>query len=64
MVLLYASKYKDIPLAVNISGRFHLEQGIEGRLGPNYLQRIKQDGFIDVMNSKGELTQLAQMGYV
>ncbi|KAK3188773.1 hypothetical protein Dsin_028334 [Dipteronia sinensis] len=29
VVLLYASKYNDIPIVVNISGRFDLERGIE-----------------------------------
>ncbi|KAL5836197.1 hypothetical protein ACOSQ4_015694 [Xanthoceras sorbifolium] len=54
VVLLYASKYNDVPVVVNISGRFHLERGIEGRLGQNYLQRIRQNGFIDVGNKKGK----------
>lgn len=53
VVLLYASKYNDVPIVVNISGRFHLEKGMEGRLGKNFLQRIKQNGFIDVKNRKG-----------
>lgn len=55
VVLLYASKYNDIHTVVNISGRFHLERGIEGRLGKDFLQRIKQDGFIDVKNKRGKL---------
>jgi solute carrier family 25 (adenine nucleotide translocator) protein 4/5/6/31 len=38
---------------VNISGRFALEQGIDGRLGKNFMQRIKKDGYIDVSNKKG-----------
>lgn len=53
MVLLYASKHRDVQTVVNISGRFNLERGIEGRLGTDYLQRIKQNGFIDVVNRKG-----------
>ncbi|XP_062022903.1 uncharacterized protein LOC133739180 [Rosa rugosa] len=52
-VILYGSKYRDVPIVVNISGRFNLERGIEGRLGKDYLQRIKQDGFIDVKNKRG-----------
>ncbi|XP_050366792.1 uncharacterized protein LOC126785214 isoform X1 [Argentina anserina] len=52
-VILYGAKYRDVPLVVNISGRFNLERGIEGRLGKDYLQRIKQDGFIDVKNKRG-----------
>lgn len=55
-VLLYASKYNDISIVINISGRFNLERGIEGRLGLGYLQRIKQNGFIDVRNKKGKLS--------
>ncbi|XP_004291046.1 PREDICTED: uncharacterized protein LOC101311344 [Fragaria vesca subsp. vesca] len=52
-VILYGAKYKDVPVVVNISGRFNLERGIEGRLGKDYLQRIKKDGFIDVKNKRG-----------
>lgn len=55
VVLLYASKYKDIDTVVNISGRFNLARGMESRLGENFVQRIKQDGFIDVKNKRGEL---------
>lgn len=55
MVLLYASKHGDVQTAVNMSGRFNLERGIEGRLGRDYLQRIKQNGFIDVVNKRGIL---------
>ncbi|GLT85548.1 hypothetical protein SLE2022_037360 [Rubroshorea leprosula] len=54
VVLLYASKYNDVSIVVNISGRFNLERGMEGRLGKDFLQRIKQDGFIDVKNRKGK----------
>ncbi|CAD6271406.1 unnamed protein product [Miscanthus lutarioriparius] len=54
-VLLYASKYHDVPIIVNISGRFALERGIEGRLGKNFMKRINKDGYIDVKNKKGEL---------
>ncbi|XVF48675.1 hypothetical protein PTKIN_Ptkin03bG0209000 [Pterospermum kingtungense] len=53
VVLLYASKYNDVPAVINISGRFHLEKGIEGRLGKDFLERIKENGFIDVKNRKG-----------
>lgn len=53
-VLLYASMYHDVSIIVNISGRFALERGIDGRLGKNFMQRIKKDGYIDVRNKKGE----------
>lgn len=52
-MLLYASMNHDIPVIVNISGRFALERGIDGRLGKNFMQRIKKDGYIDVRNRKG-----------
>ncbi|CAL4894616.1 unnamed protein product [Urochloa decumbens] len=52
--LLYASQYSDVPSIVNISGRFALERGIDGRLGKNFMQRINKDGYIDVKNRKGE----------
>ena len=54
VALLYASKYKDVHTIVNISGRFNLLRGMEGRLGKNFIKRIKRDGFIDVKNKRGE----------
>lgn len=53
VALIYASKYKDVHIVVNISGRFNLLGGIEGRLGKNFMQRIKRDGFIDVKDKRG-----------
>lgn len=55
---MYTAKYNDIHAIVNISGRFNLQQGIEGRLGKDFLQRIKQDGFIDVKNKRGGLSDI------
>ncbi|KAK9099327.1 hypothetical protein Syun_026372 [Stephania yunnanensis] len=46
--------YHDVPVIVNISGRFNLEKGMEGRLGKDFMQRIKQHGYIDVFNRKGK----------
>ncbi|KAF5192751.1 Alpha/beta-Hydrolases superfamily protein [Thalictrum thalictroides] len=54
-VLLYAARYNDVHTVVNISGRFNLKKGIEGRLGNDYMQRIKKNGFIDVKNMKGKI---------
>ncbi|XP_010555048.1 PREDICTED: uncharacterized protein LOC104824638 isoform X2 [Tarenaya hassleriana] len=54
VVLLYAAKYNDVDTVVNISGRFFLDRGMEGRLGKEYLQRIKEKGFIDVRNRRGK----------
>ncbi|GKB73365.1 serine/threonine-protein kinase AFC2, partial [Tanacetum coccineum] len=50
--------FKDVNNVVNISGRFDLRRGIEGRLGKDYLKRIKQYGFIDVASRKGAACQL------
>ena len=55
VVLLYASKYKDVPIVVKMSARFNLARGMEGRLGKDFIRRIKQDGFIDVKNKRGEI---------
>ncbi|KAK2989668.1 hypothetical protein RJ640_021588 [Escallonia rubra] len=55
VVVLYASKYHDIPTVVNVSGRYNLEGGLEERLGSDFLQRIKKDGFIDVTSKTGQV---------
>ena len=51
MVLLYASKYHDIKTVVNISSRYDLKTGVKERLGEDFMERIKKDGFIDVQKS-------------
>ncbi|KAL6507195.1 hypothetical protein OROHE_022094 [Orobanche hederae] len=55
-VLLYASKYHDIPAVVNVSGRYALKRGLEERLGNSFLERFKKDGCIDV-KTKTELAR-------
>lgn len=55
VVLLYAAIYRDVPRVINVSGRFDLANGIEDRLGPNFMERIKEDGFIDVKNKSGKV---------
>lgn len=52
-MLLYASKYRDMRIVVSVSGRYDLRSGIEMRLGVDFMERIKVDGFIDVKNKKG-----------
>ena len=52
-VLLYASKYKDVSIVVNISGRFHLERGISKRLGTNYSEVMERQGYVDVKDRSG-----------
>lgn len=55
VVLLYASIYHDISKVVNISGRFDLKRGMEGRLGKDFRQKIEKIGYIDVQNKKGKV---------
>lgn len=55
VVLLYASVYHDVHTVINLSGRFALDRGIEGRLGRDFMQRIEKDGFIDVKDRTGML---------
>ncbi|KMT17938.1 hypothetical protein BVRB_2g034590 isoform C [Beta vulgaris subsp. vulgaris] len=54
VVLLYAAKYHDVHRVINISGRFDLKKGSEGRLGKNFLERIENAGFIDVNSKSGK----------
>lgn len=54
MVVLYASIYNDVPMVVNLSGRFNLEKGIEERLGKEFMDRINKEGYIDVTNKSGK----------
>ncbi|CAH8366875.1 unnamed protein product [Eruca vesicaria subsp. sativa] len=54
VVLLYASKYHDIPNVINLSGRYNLKKGIAERLGEDFLERIKAQGFIDVKDGRSE----------
>ncbi|KAK8962308.1 hypothetical protein KSP40_PGU009902 [Platanthera guangdongensis] len=55
VVLLYASTHNDVPLVINLSGRFALKRGIDGHLRKDFIERIKKDGFIDVMDKKGKV---------
>ncbi|KZV28515.1 hypothetical protein F511_15595 [Dorcoceras hygrometricum] len=55
VVLLYASKYHDIPAVVNVSGRYDLKRGLEERLGKNFSERLNKDGYIDIKTRTGEV---------
>ncbi|KAI3979428.1 hypothetical protein MKX01_001620 [Papaver californicum] len=55
VVLVYASKYQDVPTVVNVSGRYNMERGIAERLGKDYMERIEKDGFIDVKDKEGNV---------
>ena len=45
--------YHDIKVVINISGRFALDKGMEGRLGKNFIKRVQDAGFIDVKDKSG-----------
>ncbi|KAL4296170.1 hypothetical protein GQ457_12G022310 [Hibiscus cannabinus] len=55
LVLLYASKYQDIGIVVNVSGRYDLLRGIAVGLGANFMEKIKEDGYIDIKDKKGRV---------
>ncbi|PIA41811.1 hypothetical protein AQUCO_02200325v1 [Aquilegia coerulea] len=50
VVLLYASKYGDVPTIINVAGRYDLKKGIAEHLGKDFIEVIKRDGFIDVVS--------------
>ena len=64
MVLLYPAKYHDIHTVVNLSGRYDLNKGIEERVGKDFMQKIKEDGFVDVKTETGNLLISIQQGHV
>ncbi|XP_050388130.1 uncharacterized protein LOC126805077 [Argentina anserina] len=60
-VLLYASKHHDIPIVVEASARYDLKKGIEGRLGKDFMEKIKREGFIDIGSDKLWVTEESLM---
>lgn len=48
VVLIYASKYHDIAAVVNVSGRYHLDRGLDKLLGADFEEQIKKHGYIDI----------------
>ncbi|VVB14261.1 unnamed protein product [Arabis nemorensis] len=50
VVLLYASKYRDIRNVINLSGRYDMRKGIVDRFGEDVFERIEKQGFIDAKN--------------
>ncbi|KAF5776196.1 putative feruloyl esterase [Helianthus annuus] len=55
VVLLYASKYHDVYRVINVCGRYNTVEGVEERLGKGFLQKVKENGFIDVKSKTGEV---------
>lgn len=62
VVLLYASKYHGIRTVVNVSGRYDLQRGIEERLGKDFVETIKKEGYLDVKNKTGNFLILIMCG--
>ncbi|EFJ10240.1 hypothetical protein SELMODRAFT_447411 [Selaginella moellendorffii] len=53
-VLLYSSKYGDVPLVVNCSGRGLLKRGLKSRLGSDFMERLDREGFVTVRDKQGD----------
>lgn len=45
-VLLYASRYDDIPLIVDLSGRFKVRDGVLQRFGSDIFERLAREGAV------------------
>lgn len=54
-VILYASKYHDIPAVINLSSPSDLKRGMEDRFGKHIWEVLKKDGYIDVKSKTGEV---------
>ncbi|GKE78094.1 hypothetical protein Tco_1544214 [Tanacetum coccineum] len=54
-VVLYAFSHHDIPIVVNVSGRYKMDRGIEERLGKDYFERAKRDGHIEIKSKTGKV---------
>ena len=54
-VLLYASKYHDVCMVVNASGRYDLKRGITEMFGQDCMKRLKDEGYVDVKYKEGDL---------
>ncbi|KAL6615445.1 hypothetical protein ACP70R_037715 [Stipagrostis hirtigluma subsp. patula] len=55
VVILYASIHGDVPVVVNLSGRFYLEKGVEEHLGKEFMDRINKEGYIEVTSKSGNI---------
>lgn len=55
MVMLYASKYKDVQKVVNICGRCDLRGGITERLGTEGIEEVQNKGEFEVRAGIGQL---------
>jgi len=48
VVLLYAAQYDDVPLVVNVAGRFRMREGIRERFGEELLARVEKLGQVQM----------------
>ncbi|KAI3854092.1 hypothetical protein MKW92_048651 [Papaver armeniacum] len=51
--LVFASKYHDVATVVSISAHYYMDKGIEEVLGKDYMERIKERGFLDFIGGEG-----------
>lgn len=54
-VLLYASKYRDVDIVVNVSGRFGLQRGVKERLGERFFEAMEKRGYVEVKDKYGNV---------
>ncbi|CAD7695713.1 unnamed protein product [Ostreobium quekettii] len=48
VVLLYTSQHDDVPLVVNIAGRFEMTRGIAERFGADIFQKLEKHGKVEM----------------
>eukprot|EP00238_Polyblepharides_amylifera_P004161 CAMPEP_0196594916 /NCGR_PEP_ID=MMETSP1081-20130531/79650_1 /TAXON_ID=36882 /ORGANISM="Pyramimonas amylifera, Strain CCMP720" /LENGTH=233 /DNA_ID=CAMNT_0041919317 /DNA_START=272 /DNA_END=970 /DNA_ORIENTATION=- len=53
-VLLYGAKYGDVPVVVNVSGRFNMRRGIEERFGVKGMATLESEGWLEQHDFKGK----------
>ena len=51
-MLLYASQFDDVPLVVNISGRFDMKRGITERFGPDVFEKLDKFNEVEMMQRR------------
>ncbi|KAM6583459.1 hypothetical protein CsatB_010461 [Cannabis sativa] len=59
-VLLYASRYTDVSAVVNVCGRYDLKRGIAERFGEDFMQTLKEKGYIEVKDRRGTSYQVTE----
>ena len=55
MVLLYAFRYHNIRAIVNISGVYDMKSGVVKRFREDFMQRLKERGYVKVKYKNGNL---------